>query len=104
MDQNKLRNTKRNITRLTSKKAKGNDVQSQIGRRRPKELIIYVKSIKERENSQVKFSSELSGDDFNNYFITACDQQKITPVSSKYVKEYEYQSETLSIIDLQKLK
>ena len=31
----------------------------------------------------------------NNYFITACDQQKITPVTSKCVYDKGYQPQTL---------
>ena len=55
------------------------------------------------ENSQVKISSELSADDFNKYLITACDQQNITPVTTKCVYYQEYQPRTVFFYELLKL-
>ena len=43
----------------------------------------------------MKISSKLSADDFNNYFITACDQQKVIPVTGKSVYDQGYQPQTL---------
>ena len=74
--------------------AKRKDVQSKMNRKSLKEIFRYNKSTK-RENSQDKFSSKLSADDFNNYFITACDQQKITPDTRKCVYDQGYQMQTL---------
>ena len=74
--------------------AKRNDVQSNIDRNSPKEFFRYIKSTK-GENSQMKISSKPSADDFNNYFITACDQRKVTPVTSKCVYDQGYQPQTL---------
>ena len=42
-------------------------------------------------NSLRDFSSELSADGFNNYIITTCDHQKITPDASKCVDDQGYQ-------------
>ena len=47
------------------------------------------------ENSQVKISSDFSAEDFNNYFITACDQQNVYPVTCKCVHDRGYQMQTL---------
>ena len=47
------------------------------------------------ENSPVKISSKLSADDFKNFFITACDQQKVTPVTSKCVHDQGHRPLTL---------
>ena len=74
--------------------ANRNDVQSKIDRSSPKEFFRYNKSMK-GEKSQVKISSKLSADDFNNYFITACDQQKVIPVTGKCVYDQGYQAQTL---------
>ena len=43
----------------------------------------------------MKFSNRLSADEFNNYFITDCDQQKVTPVTRKCVYDQGYQPQTL---------
>ena len=71
---------KRNEVNMERKIAKQNDVLSKIDRSSPKEFFRYIKSMK-GVNSQVKISSKLSADNFNNYFITACDQQKVIPVT-----------------------
>ena len=47
------------------------------------------------ENSQMKVSRKLSADDFNNYFITVCDQRKVIPVTGKCVYDQGYQPQTL---------
>ena len=75
---------KRNGVNMEIKIAKQNDVQSKIDRSSPKEFFKYIKSMK-GENNQVKISSKLSADDFNNYFITDCDQQKVIAVTGKCV-------------------
>ena len=61
---------------------KRNDVQSKIDRNSSKEIFRYIKILK-GNNSQVKIPSKLSADNFNNYFITACDQPNVTEVTSK---------------------
>ena len=85
---------KRHEVNMEIKIAKRNDVQFKIDRSSPKEFFRYIKSMK-GENSQVKISSKLSADDFNNYFITACDQQKVIQVTGKCVYDQGYQLQTL---------
>ena len=85
---------KRNEVNMEIKIAKRNDVQFKIDRSSPKESFRYIKSMK-GENSQVKISSKLSADDFNNYFITACDQQKVIQVTGKCIYDQGYQPQTL---------
>ena len=69
-----MRNTKkRNEVNMEIKNAIRNDVQSKIDRNITKELFRYIKSMKV-ENSQVEVSTKVSADDFNIFFITACDQ------------------------------
>ena len=74
--------------------AKRNYVQSKIGRNSPKEQFRYIESMR-GEKSQVKVSSELSADDFHNYFITGSAQQKIYIVTSKCECDQGYQPQTL---------
>ena len=57
--------------------AKRNDVQEKIEQNNPKEFFKYIKKMKGSGN-QVNKCSELSVDDFNNYFITSCDTDNTT--------------------------
>ena len=53
--------------------AKRNEVQNKI-EQNPNEFYRHINKMKGADN-QVKKCSDLSVDDFNNYFITACDAQ-----------------------------
>ena len=94
---------KRNEVNMEIKIAKRNDVQFKIDRSSPKEFFRYIKSMK-GENSQVKISSKLSADDFNNYFITACDQQKVIQVTGKCIYDQGYQPQTLFFYRVTKIE
>ena len=56
------------------------------------------------ENIQVKISSKLFADDFNNYFITACNQQKVTRLPANVYMVKGINHKHFSSIELLKLK
>ena len=66
--------------------------KSKNGRNSSKKFFRYVNSMK--EVNRVKFVVN-SVDDFNNYFITTCNQPKITPAISKGVYDHWYQQQTV---------
>ena len=75
MEDHEKSKRKRNQVNMEIKLAKRKEVQSKIEQDKPKELFRYIIKMKGTDRSEVKVSSELSVDDFNNYFITACDTQ-----------------------------
>ena len=72
---------KRNEVNKKIRAAKRNDIQNKVDRNNPKELFKYIK--RSRVETQVKKSSEFTVDQFNDYFITACDPENNAPMSSK---------------------
>ena len=62
---------KRNEVKMEIKNAKRNEVQSRIDHNNSRELFRYIKKVKSTLNQVAK--SDLSAEDFNNYFKTAAD-------------------------------
>ena len=85
---------KRNEVNKEIRAAKRNDVQSKVDRNNPKELFKYIKRSRGVE-TQVKKSSELTVDQFNDYFITACDPEINAPMSSKWTSQQGYHSQSM---------
>ena len=68
---------KRNEVNMEIKIAKRNEVQNKIEQNNPKELYRHFKKMKGTD-TQVKNFGGLSVEDFNKYFVTACDKQNNT--------------------------
>ena len=73
---------KRNEVNKERRAAKRNDVQNKVDRNNQQELFKYIKRSRGVE-TQVKKSSELTLDQLNDYFITACDPEINAPMSTK---------------------
>ena len=71
---------KRNEVNMEIKIAKRNEVQNKVKQNNPKELYRHIKKMK-GSDTQVKNCGELSVEDFNEYFVTACDKQNNTPAA-----------------------
>ena len=85
---------KRNEINKEIRAAKRNEVQNKVDQNNPKELYRYIKRSRGGE-TQVKKSSELTVDHFNDYFITACDPENNTPVTNKWTSQRGYQSQSM---------
>ena len=85
---------KRNEINKEIRAAKRNEVQNKVDQNNPKELYRYIKRSRGGE-TQVKKSSELTVDHFNDYFITACDPENNTPVTNNWTSQRGYQSQSM---------